>query len=89
MREDSVRIILRRGGELIDQDALVEWYSGSELYDRPKRIKNNDVWEDVFTYEKSIREEALNGAREIVFHCHIGDNRIIDIVVQIDKSGRG
>ena len=81
MKQDSAKIILRRGGAIIDPDALVEWYSGRELYDRPKHVKINGVWEEVFTYEKIIRQEELNTAREIVFRCHIGDNRIIEIVI--------
>lgn len=85
MKQDSAKIILRRGGTIIDPDARVEWYSGREPYDRPKHVKINDVWEDIFTYEKSIREDKYGGAREIVFRCHIGDNRIVDIAVRIDQ----
>jgi hypothetical protein len=81
MKPDSARIVTRHGRKMIDQDAEVEWYSGSTLYAHPNRIKINDVWEEVFTYEKSIREDELSGAREIVFHCHIGDNRIIEVVI--------
>jgi len=60
----------------------VEWYSGGELYTHPKRIKVNETWEDVFQYERIVREDAATKKREIVFRCHIGDNRIIEVVVE-------
>ena len=59
----------------------VEWYSGKELYTHPKRVKINGVWEDVFQYERKIREDKATKKREIVFRCHIGDNRIIETVI--------
>jgi hypothetical protein len=58
----------------------VEWYSGKDLHSHPKRVKVNGVWEDVFTYEKIIREDNATKKREVVFRCHIGDNRIIEVV---------
>jgi hypothetical protein len=58
----------------------VEWYSGKDLYTHPKRVKVEGVWEDVFHYEKLIREDTQEGRREIVFRCHIGDNRIVEVV---------
>lgn len=59
----------------------VEWYSGGELYSRPKRIKINGVWKDVLQYEKRIQEDRATKKRKIIFHCHIGDNQIIDVRV--------
>lgn len=58
----------------------VEWYSGKELYTHPKRIKVDGVWEEVFRYDKRIRENTVTKKREIVFRCHIGDNRIVEVV---------
>ena len=60
-------------------DIEVEWYSGKELYTYPRRIKVDGVWEEVFQYEKKIQEDAVTKKREIVFRCHIGDNRIVEI----------
>lgn len=62
----------------------VEWYSGKELYTYPKRIHINGVWEDVFSYEKNIREHTVTKKREIIFRCHIGDNRIVEIAIPDD-----
>jgi hypothetical protein len=59
----------------------VEWYSGRELYTHPKRVKVDGVWEEVFSYEKSIREHRVTKKREVVFRCHIGDNRTIEITI--------
>jgi hypothetical protein len=60
-------------------DIEVEWYSGREVYTYPKRVKVDGVWEEVFSYEKSVREHSVTKKREVVFRCHIGDNRIIEI----------
>ena len=60
----------------------VEWYSGKDLYTHPRRVKVRGVWEDVFHYEKIVREDIKEGKREIVFRCHIGDNRIVEVVKQ-------
>jgi len=64
------------------QDIDVEWYSGGDFYTRPKRIKIDGRWEDVFHCKKEIREDVLSKRREVVFRCHIGDNRIV-IVRQV------
>ena len=57
----------------------VEWYSGKEAQTHPKRIKIKGVWEDVFSYEKIIKEDAKTGKRKTIFRCHIGDNRIVSV----------
>jgi hypothetical protein len=75
------QIILRIGKKILDEDAEVEWYSGSELYTHPCRIKLKGIWEDIFRYEKRIEEDAQH-RRETIFRCHIGDNRIIEIAVR-------
>jgi len=67
-------------------DIDVEWYSGGDLYTRPKRIKVDGRWEDVFHCEKTIREDASSKRRELVFRCHIGDNRIVEIVREISEN---
>jgi hypothetical protein len=72
-------IILKQGGQVIT-DGEVEWYSGSEAHTHPRRIRIDDVWEQVFQSDKKI-EEDRKGQRSIVFRCHIGDNRIIDVLV--------
>ena len=59
----------------------VEWYSGEQAYTCPKRIKVNGVWEQVFYYEKTIQEDKITRKRAVIFYCHIGDNRIIEIKV--------
>ncbi len=63
----------------LPKDAEVEWYSGGELHSHPKRIKVNGVWEEVFHYEKSVREDATMKRRKTIFRCHIGDNRIVEV----------
>ena len=78
-------VILKHGGQVIT-GGEVEWYSGSELYTHPRRIKIKDVWEEVFYFEKKI-EENESGQRSIVFRCHIGDNRIIEILVAAHLKG--
>lgn len=60
----------------------VEWYSGGELYTHPKRIKVNGIWEDVFQYERIVREDGATKKREIIFRCHIGDNRFVEVLVE-------
>ena len=57
----------------------VEWYSGKDAQTYPKRIKVKGVWEDVFSYEKMIKEDVVTRKRKIIFRCHIGDNRIIEV----------
>jgi len=58
----------------------VEWHSGRELHTYPKRVKINGVWHDIFTCEKIVHEDVLTKKRETIFRCHIGDNRIVEIV---------
>ena len=77
---NNPKIQLRRGNKIIDYNALVEWYSGGELYTHPRRIRIDGVWEEVFQYEKIIRED-VQARREIAFRCHIGDNRIVEIAI--------
>jgi hypothetical protein len=60
----------------------VEWYSGGILRTRPLRVKVNGIWEDVFSYEKRICEDNITHKRTIVFSCHIGDNRIVEIMTE-------
>ncbi|KPK63254.1 hypothetical protein AMJ83_07840 [candidate division WOR_3 bacterium SM23_42] len=76
----SSRVQLRRGNEILDRDAAVEWYSGGELYTHPKRIRIDGTWEEVFHYDKKIRENNQQH-REIAFSCHIGDNRVYEVVI--------
>lgn len=59
----------------------VEWYSGGELHTRPKRVRVNGVWEDVFHFDKIISEDVATGKRRVIFRCHIGDNRIVEVTV--------
>ncbi|MCK4250403.1 hypothetical protein KAX97_03095 [candidate division WOR-3 bacterium] len=61
----------------------VEWYSGGKLYTHPKRIKVNGIWEDVFQYERIVREDAATKKREIIFRCHIGDNRFVEVLEEV------
>lgn len=61
----------------------VEWYSGSKLYTHPKRIKVNGIWEDVFQYERIVREDAATKKREIIFRCHIGDKRFVEVLEEV------
>lgn len=79
MNMENRNIQVRDAKGILDELAEVEWYSGGELYTHPTRIKIGHVWEAVFQYERSIRE--VNQRRQIVFRCHIGDNRIIEVVV--------
>ena len=80
-------IILMKENQIVE-NGEVEWYSGNELYTRPMRVKVNGVWENVFHYTKSLRENQ-NQQRSTVFHCHIGDNRTIVIVVNTDPKYKG
>ncbi len=64
------------------EDIEVEWYSGTELYTYPKRIKVDGRWEDVFHCERMIHEDVSSRERKLVFRCHIGDNRIITVVAE-------
>lgn len=73
------KVIVKQGGQVIS-DGEVEWYSGSELYTHPQRLRINDVWEDVFHFDKTIEEDE-KGHRNTVFRCHIGDNRVIIVLV--------
>ena len=84
MKYGGARIIIRQGNQILDENPEIEWYSGGELYTHPKRIKINGVWEDVFHYEKILKENKQQ-KREIVFRCHIGDNRIIETVISQDS----
>jgi hypothetical protein len=79
MNMESKKIQVRDAQGIPDATAEVEWYSGGEMYTHPTRIKKDGIWEEVFQYERSIRE--VDQQRQIVFHCHIGDNRIIQVVV--------
>lgn len=81
------RVILRYGNQIL-KNPEIEWYSGTELYTRPKRVKINEIWEDICQYEKSIRENT-KGQREVVFRCHIGDNRIIEVVIAYTRLAEG
>ena len=78
MRNPQVQ--LRSGNVILDHNAVVEWYSGAEAYTHPKRIRIDGIWEEVFRYEKRIREDNQR-RREIAFRCHIGDMRIYDVVI--------
>jgi hypothetical protein len=60
----------------------VEWYAGKEAQTHPKRIKIKGVWEDVFSYEKIVQEDAKTGKRKTIFRCHIGDNRVVSVEVE-------
>jgi hypothetical protein len=62
-------------------DSEVEWYSERNVYTYPRRVKVDGIWEDVFSYEKSIREHSITRKREVIFRCHIGDNRIVEIAI--------
>lgn len=68
-----------------NENIEVEWYSGKELYSRPKRVKVAGVWEEVFQFKKEIHEDLISKKRKIIYHCHIGDNRIIKVEVPICK----
>ncbi len=65
------------------KDVEVEWYSGTELYTYPKRIKVDGRWEDVFQCERMIHEDVSSRQRKLVFRCHIGDNRIVEVVRKV------
>lgn len=80
MNNGTVRITIRHGSRILDESPEIEWYSGGESYTHPVRIKINGIWEDVFQYEKILRENTQQ-QREIVFRCHIGDNRVIEAVI--------
>jgi len=80
MNYRDARIMIRQGNQVLDENPEIEWYSGSESYTHPVRIKINGIWEDVFQYEKILREN-MQQQREIVFRCHIGDNRIIETII--------
>ena len=87
MKNRKSIVILRQGNQIIE-NGEVEWYSGSELYTRPWRIKIKGIWEDVFHFDKSI-EENEKYQRKTVFRCHIGDNRIIVVMVSISIDHKG
>lgn len=74
-------VVLKQDGQIIE-DGDVEWYSGSELYTHPQRIRIKDIWEDVFRFDKLVEEDA-KGLRKTLFRCNIGDNRIIVVVVGV------
>ena len=71
MKEDGYRTV---------PDTDVEWYAGSGRYSHPVRLLLDGVWEEVFSWEKSIHEDKNTKNRSTVFLCHIGDNRIIRVV---------
>lgn len=81
MMHDQPTIILRHGDEVACKNPEIEWYAGKELYTHPIRVKVKDVWEQVFSFEKRIEEDSHQRRREIIFRCHIGDNRIIEVVL--------
>ncbi len=62
------------------KDIEVEWYSGGELYTHPMRIKVEGIWEDVLHYERIVHEDVTSKKRRLIFRCHIGDNRIVEVV---------
>ena len=68
------------------EDFEVEWYSGTELYTYPMRIKVDGRWEDVFHCERMIHEDVSSRERKLVFRCHIGDNRIVEVVRKISEK---
>jgi len=76
----DAKIIIRHANRVLDENPEIEWYSGGESHTHPVRIKINGIWEHVFHYEKIVREDSRQ-QREIVFRCHIGDNRIIETVI--------
>lgn len=80
MKNAYPKIALKQGTHVLEENAEVEWYSGREVYTHPRRIKINGVWEDVFQHEKIVRENGQQ-QRETVFCCHIGDNRIVEVII--------
>lgn len=60
----------------------VEWYAGGGRYSHPVRIRLDGVWEEVFSWEKSIHEDRHSRDRTTVFLCHIGDNRIVKVTAK-------
>ena len=62
----------------------VEWYSGKDLNTRPKRVKVDDVWYEVFSFEKKICEDSITRKRQTIFLCHIGDNRTVKVAIACD-----
>ena len=88
MMTPNPRITLRRGHRILAENPEIEWYSGTELYTHPIRIKIKGIWEDVFQYDRILRENTKR-QREIVFRCHIGDNRIIVVMVSTDPANKG
>jgi hypothetical protein len=80
MTHVNPRITLKYGHRILEENAEVEWYSGSELHTHPSRIKINGFWKDVVHYDKIVREDTKH-QREIVFRCHIGDNRFVEIII--------
>jgi hypothetical protein len=81
LKSDNVNasVILQLDNQIIE-DGEVEWYSGNELYTRPRRIKIRGIWEDVFHSDKDIEENEKH-ERKTVFHCNIGDNRMITVII--------
>lgn len=86
MTQDKPTITLYQKGRIVSKSPEIEWYSGKELYTRPIRVKIGEIWEEVFTFEKQIREDVLKQQRKIVFRCHIGDNRIYDVILAYDLT---
>jgi hypothetical protein len=81
------QIIVQQGNQIIE-NGEVEWYSGNELYTRPRRVKVKGVWENVFHVTKSI-EENQEQQRRTMFRCHIGDNRIVVVIVWTTSNHKG
>ncbi|MGQ9664185.1 MAG: hypothetical protein ACUVUH_02490 [bacterium] len=59
----------------------VEWYSGRNNKTSPKRVRVDDVWREVFSFEKQIFEDFLTRRRYTIFLCHIGDNEIVRVEI--------
>uniref|UniRef100_A0A7C6EGA2 Uncharacterized protein n=1 Tax=candidate division WOR-3 bacterium TaxID=2052148 RepID=A0A7C6EGA2_UNCW3 len=59
----------------------VEWYSGKNAQTYPRRVKVDETWREVFSFEKQVFEEFSSRNRYTIFLCHIGDNEIVKVKV--------
>ena len=77
-------VTMHQEDKIVSKNPEIEWYSGKDFYTHPIRIKIKDVWEEVFSFEKRIKEDYKKKQRKIIFRCHIGDNRMVDIILSYE-----
>ena len=64
----------------------VECHSGFKNDEKPKRVKLNDTWYEIFQISRQeVIEDYHTRDRSFIYYCHIGDNIIVKLIK--DKNG--